>query len=84
MLELDLGKSGFSMLTRDAKIVQSSHQKGALDNFLACKRRATAMVARTTLTTVPCQTFQATLSSGGKGVAMAGNESASDEGIQVQ
>ncbi len=51
-------------------MVQSSHQKGAADNFLANKRKATAIVARTTLTTLPSHTFQATLSSGGDGIGM--------------
>ncbi len=56
-------------------MVQSSHQKGAADNFLANKRNATAIVARTTLTTLPSHTFQATLSSGGNGIAMMGAKS---------
>lgn len=47
-------------------MVQSSHQNGAAEIFLANNRAATAMVARATLTTLPSHTFHATLSSGGK------------------
>jgi len=67
------------MLTRDAVIVQSSHQKGAADSFLANNRKATAMVARATLTTLPSHTFQATLSSGGNGTVMVGTRSSKQE-----
>lgn len=58
-------------LTREAMIVQSSHQYGAADNLLASNRAATAIVAKATLTTLPSHTFHATLSSGGKGAGMA-------------
>ena len=57
------------MLTRDAIIVQSSHQNGAAEIFLASKRAATAIVAATTQTMVPSHTFHAWLSSGGKDIA---------------
>ena len=58
-----------AVLTRDAIIVQSSHQKGAAETFLASNRRATAIVAATTLTMLPSHTFHATLSSGGRDMA---------------
>ena len=54
------------VLTRDAMIVQSSHQNGAAEIFLAKNRAATAIVAATTLTTLPNHTFHAKLSLGGK------------------
>ena len=54
------------MLTRDAMIVQSSHQNGAAEILLATKRAATAIVAATTLTTLPSHTFHAMLLSGGE------------------
>ena len=58
-----------AMLTRAAMIVQSSHQNGAAEIFLASKRAATAIVAATTQTMVPSHTFHAWLSSGGKDIA---------------
>lgn len=57
------------MLTRDAIIVQSSHQNGAADIFLASNRAATAIVAARTVTALPSHTFHAKLSSGGKDIA---------------
>ena len=58
------------MLTKDPKIVQSSHQKGAADNLLANNRKATATVAATTLTMLPSHTFHARLTSGGRDMAV--------------
>ena len=58
------------MLTKDAKIVQSSHQKGAADILLANNRKATATVAATTLTMLPSHTFHARLTSGGRDMAV--------------
>lgn len=46
----------------------SSHQKGAAESFRAVNRATTATVARTTLMMLPTQTFQAMLSSGGRGM----------------
>lgn len=57
------------MLTRDAIIVQSSHQNGAADIFLASNRAATATVAAMTVITLPSHTFHAKLLSGGKDMA---------------
>lgn len=58
------------MLTKDATIVQSSHQKGAADILLANNRKATATVAATTLTMLPSHTFHARLTSGGRDMAV--------------
>ena len=60
------------MLTRDTIIVQSSHQNGAADIFLASNRAATATVAARTLTLLPSHTFHAKLLSGGKDMAKLG------------
>lgn len=56
------------ILTRDAIILQSSHQNGAAEIFLANSRATTAIVAATTLKTVASHTFHARLSSGGKDI----------------
>ena len=58
------------MLTKDAMIVQSSHQNGAAEILLASNRAATAIVAATTLTMLPSHTFHARLSSGGTDMAV--------------
>ena len=68
--QVDLGGPQFrAVLTRDAIIVQSSHQKGADEILLASSRAATASVAAMTLTTLPTHSFHAKLSSGGKDIA---------------
>ncbi len=58
------------MLTKDAMIVQSSHQNGAAEILLASNRAATAIVAATTLIMLPSHTFHARLSSGGNDMAV--------------
>ena len=57
-------------LTKEARIVQSSHQNVAFEILLASSRRATATVAEDTLMTEPSHTFHATLSSAGNGLDM--------------
>ena len=74
------------MLTRAAMIVQSSHQNGAAEIFLAIKRKATAIVAATTQMMVPSHTFHAWLSSGGNDIAETvltrGCKCEKDEGLK--
>ena len=68
-MELD-GFKVQAVLTREAMIVQSSHQNGAAETFLASNRAATAIVAATTLIMLPSHTFHATLSSGGRDMVL--------------
>ena len=78
---MNLDRLWQAMLTRDAMIVQSSHQYGAAEILLASNRKATATVAATTLTMLPSHTFHATLSSGGKDMVVAAlpNQAKNDE-----